>query len=268
MALGLALLAGGPVRSREGVLAMGTTMDGFSGRLGAPERNHFFYGKLMDVTQFEKDARYFNLKRCMINRLILGSGVVCGLKVEADPNATVQGSLRITPGVAIDPWGREIVVAEPVSFDRYALTTNDGNPTGETATGDIIVCLAYAEAKADLVPVLIPDCDTTGNCAPSTIREGFRVLVRQAPAVGAEPAHCTVVPTESWAAPLPAVLQELIATRPGEECPEALEDPCVVVAHVTSAGQVRVDARQLVYTNALLYELILCLAQRVLQPPA
>jgi hypothetical protein len=55
---------------------MGTTMDGFSGPLGAPERNHFFYGKLMDVTQFEKDARYFNLKRSMINRPVLGCGLV------------------------------------------------------------------------------------------------------------------------------------------------------------------------------------------------
>ncbi len=246
---------------------MGNTMDGLSGALSAPERNHFFYGKLMDVTQFEKDARYFNLKRSLINRLVLGSGVVCGLKVEADPNATVAGGLRITPGVAIDGWGREIVVPESVSFDPHAMTDDQGNPTGEPATSDVSICLAYAETKTDLVPVLVPDCDTPGNCAASTSREEFRVLVRQAPVVATDPPGCEVVPLQSWAAPLQTVLQKLIAERPSEECPEAPDDPCVPLARVSPSGGIDfVHGRQLVYTNALLYELFLCLAQRVLQP--
>src|SRR5262249_2527528 len=247
---------------------MGSTMDGFSGPLSAPERNHFFYGKLMDVTQFEKDARYVNHKHSLINRLVLGSGVVCGLKVEKDPNATVEGGLRITPGVAFDGWGREIIVPESGSFDPHALTDAEGNPTAEPATGDVTICLAYAEIKSDLVPVLVPDCDTPGNCAPSTIRESFRVLVRPATDAVAEPAGCEVVPSGDWTDPLPTVLQKLLAEHLSEACPKAPDNPCVQLARVTLAnGEIDlVHGRRLVYTNALLYELILCLAQRVLQP--
>src|SRR4029434_5728703 len=195
---------------------MASSMNGFGGPLTAPERNHFFYGKLMDVAQFEKDARYFNLKRSLINRLVLGAGVACGLNVEPDPNATVPGSMRVTPGAAIDWWGREIIVAEPVSFDPHAPTDDQGSPTGETLTdGDeVSICLAYAEAKTDLVPVLVADCDTPGNCAPSTVREGFRVLVRQAPSAVPEPPACgDPFSQQLWGTPLPAALHDLIVKR-------------------------------------------------------
>src|SRR5687767_762648 len=77
--------------------------------LQAFERNNFFYGKLMDVFQFNLDAHYANFKRCLLNRLVGGYGVICGLDVltGAEPNKIV-----ITPGVAIDKWGRELIVAQ------------------------------------------------------------------------------------------------------------------------------------------------------------
>jgi len=85
----------------------------------APRRNHFFYGKLMDAYHFELETSYVNSKRWLLNRLNFGSGVVCGLDVyppEADPahrhgdGPRPEHQVVITPGVAIDGWGREIVV--------------------------------------------------------------------------------------------------------------------------------------------------------------
>lgn len=242
---------------------MASSMNGFGGPLTAPERNHFFYGKLMDVAQFEKDARYFNLKRSLINRLVLGAGVACGLNVESDP----PGSMRVTPGAAIDWWGREIIVAEPVSFDPHAVTDDQGNPTGETLEDgkDVNICLAYAEAKTDLVPVLVADCDTPGNCAPSTVREGFRVLVRPATGGPSEPPACgDPFSQEPWGT---AALHNLIVERLSQGCPTPPDDPCVVLARVTlgKGNGISFARRQVIYNNALLYELILCLAQRVLE---
>lgn len=75
--------------------------------LAAPERNHYFYGKLLDVHHFELETQYLNAKRWLLNRLVTGYGVVCGLDV--DPGEETN-ELWLSPGVAIDRWGREIIV--------------------------------------------------------------------------------------------------------------------------------------------------------------
>src|SRR6266567_281746 len=76
--------------------------------LVAPERNHYFYGKLLDIFHLELEQTYFNNKRWLLNRLITGPGVVCGLRVELTDAGVV-----VTPGLAIDRCGHEIIVARP-----------------------------------------------------------------------------------------------------------------------------------------------------------
>jgi hypothetical protein len=158
-----------------------------NGMLVAAERNHYFYGKLLDVQQLQKEQRYFVDARRLFNRLGLGHGVVCGLHVVAD----TTGMVRIQPGVALDALGREIVVPEAFGINPHQLTDDQGRAMGEPiATGTVEICLAYAEKKTDLVPVLVPDCDTPGNCAPSTIREGFCIIVRRAEGDTPAPPSC------------------------------------------------------------------------------
>jgi hypothetical protein len=244
---------------------MGTTMNGGAGMLAAPERNNFYYGKLMDVAQFEKEQRYFNRKRLLLNRLVLGSGVVCGLNVVPGAN----GHIRIEPGAALDELGREIIVPEVVEADPHQLTDDQGNPVGDPITaGTVSICLAYAETCTDLMPVLEPDCDTPGNCAPGTLREGYRILVR-AEGDAAEPPTCGF---DEFPLPTKDALHELLCGRVNLSCPVPPAAPCVPLARVTLDGddidEGDIDActgRPLVYGNALLYELILCLAERVEQ---
>src|SRR5262245_23199355 len=118
-----------------------------TGVLAAPERNHYFYGKLLDVQQLQKEQHYLITARRRLNRLVLGHGVVCGLNVVAD----TAGMVRIQPGVALDAWGREIVVPEAFGINPHQLTDDQGRATGEpiaTDTTDTIeICLAYAEKK-------------------------------------------------------------------------------------------------------------------------
>jgi len=249
------------------------TTNGAGGVMIAPERNNFFYGKLMDVTQFEKEQRYFNHKRMLLNRLVLGGGVACGLKLDVDSQAT--GKVRIEPGVAIDGLGREIVVPGALSIDPHQLTDDQGKLVGDPiTTGTVTICLAYAEGCADLVPVLVPDCDTPGNCAASTIREGFRILVRLAGGAAPDPPTCALAdgfPSPAPETPVPEALHRLLCDRVGTPCPEIPEDPCVPLGRVNlddleegSTGSIDSCAgRALIYNNALLYELILCLAARV-----
>lgn len=90
------------------------------------ERNRYFYGKLMTVRDFEMEQSYMNGKRHLINRLVLGDGVVCGLKVaSAFDAATNRLNLAISSGVAIDCAGREIVVDQDVTvpLDAPVATT-------------------------------------------------------------------------------------------------------------------------------------------------
>ena len=73
------------------------------------KRNHYYNGKLLSVPDFEAEQRYFNDKRRLSNRLLHGFGVVCGMQVVA----VSPDQLSVEPGVALDGYGREIVVAKP-----------------------------------------------------------------------------------------------------------------------------------------------------------
>jgi hypothetical protein len=236
------------------------TMNG-SGALSAPERNHFFYGKLMDVEQFEKEQRYLSRQRRLVNRLVLGAGVVSGLKVVPGPGGTVV----VEAGLAIDGLGREIVVPAAVQVPPAQPTDAQGAPTGAPLeSGVVTIAIAYAEQAVDLVPVLVAHCDTPGNCAPSTVRESFRVLVRTAEGGVPDP------PTSQlgeFPLPAPAALHTILCDAVGAPFPAPPDDPAVVLARVTlplTAQSIDSYAgRRLVYGNARLYELILSLAERL-----
>jgi hypothetical protein len=141
--------------------------------LAAFVRNRYFYGKLLDVSHLEMEQHYLNEKRWLVNRQGLGTGVLCGLDVEADGHRVIVGA-----GVAIDGRGREIVVPEPfVIEDPLALTDDCGRPTGEQATDTVTLCLAFHECDVEPTPVLVADCDVREECRAGAVRERFRVLV-------------------------------------------------------------------------------------------
>ena len=75
-------------------------------------RNHYFFGKILNVGDLEMEQDYGKQKRWLINRLTLGSGVVDGLSVGVS-----DGRLTITDGVAFDGLGREIVIPSTVTVD-------------------------------------------------------------------------------------------------------------------------------------------------------
>lgn len=73
-------------------------------------RNNYYSGKLLTANDFEAEQKYNNDKRRLSNRLVSGFGVVCGLDVVAVSNDTVS----VETGMAIDGYGREMVLAEPL----------------------------------------------------------------------------------------------------------------------------------------------------------
>ncbi|MGH9972165.1 MAG: hypothetical protein ACREBG_30845, partial [Pyrinomonadaceae bacterium] len=78
------------------------------------ERNNYFHGKMLSARDLKAEQEYFNEKRWLINRMILGWGIVCGLEVELE-----NGCLFVGSGLALDCCGHELLVCE-----RQALHPN------------------------------------------------------------------------------------------------------------------------------------------------
>jgi hypothetical protein len=207
-----------------------------------PERNRFYYGKLMDVVHFSKEQDYFKLNRWLLNRLVVGGGVTAGLSVTVDQ----QGILTIQPGMAIDGFGREIIVPAAVTVDPLKLIDEQGKTAEADPQKITTISLAYIEREADPAPVLVADCDAPGSCACGTIREEYQVLVRQD------------IPARLAPAPLPVDGPQAQVSGVSLGVPQ---DPSVPLASLDTNGLTA--APPLVYSNALLFELILSLADRI-----
>jgi hypothetical protein len=234
--------------------------------LATPERNRYFYGKLLDVPHFYLEQSYLNAKRWLLNRLVSGTGIVCGLAVVPSPDGT---GVVISPGVAIDQWGREIVVASSSVLNPYTLTDLWGNPLG-TVAGPVTVsiCLLYHECGIEPTPVLVSTCDTNGACEPGTLAERYMIVVQQG-AVLDNPLGCGL--PGIFGSPLDStVIQSDLLQWVTQPCPGPSTPACVCVAQVSlpaagtiTEGMIDQTGCAIVPNNQLLLQLILCLAQRV-----
>ncbi len=251
--------------------------------LQTPQRNAYRFGMLLDVFHFQRETNYSNSKRWLINRLVLGYGVVCGLDVKAGPE---EDSIIITPGCAIDKWGREIVVpheTKPITIPPELLPPPSKEPyedkawQGEQSSRDkdessrnweekkkddvwIKVMLCYHECESDPVPVMAGDCCGTEVCAPSTIREQYRITFREGRSkpINTNCAITDFVPREKI--DYPAIVRWVT-----DGCPELPENPCITLANIRVSGgghhcnddNIDINIRPIVYSNDLLYNLIL-----------
>lgn len=242
--------------------------DATMGSLHAPTRNKYFYGKLLDARHMQLEQCYGIDKRRLLNRLALGPGVLCGLEVTAGADHTVC----ISPGVALDGCGREILVpVARAAIDPSQPTDALGNAVGAKLTeGQTTIYLCYTECDTELTEVWVSECDGVAKTAPSTTEERYRVIVRagvpddQPPALTAEQrdAIFPTEPGESFDRRI-ATEQALAITCGGSaEC-------CVALATVTlphGDEQFSVDQytyRAEVFSNTVLFELIAALADRV-----
>ncbi|MBD2450057.1 carboxypeptidase regulatory-like domain-containing protein [Nostoc sp. FACHB-152] len=86
------------------------------------ERNSYFYGKLLTVRDFEIEQKYGIEKSHLLNRLVRGKGIVCGLGVNEKISIEKDNQqdklflrIQISQGVALDSLGQEIIVPQNIS---------------------------------------------------------------------------------------------------------------------------------------------------------
>jgi len=198
------------------------------GALRSPTRNRYFYGKMLDAHHFKLEQDYVNQMRWLMNRLSLGTGVLCGLEVSVDPDGK---EARIKPGVAVDGLGREIIVPALARFDFKKMRDETAKeapstaavarlplapaavgrhgpahaaepgveirrPPDSTEVGpSYTIYLCYHECCVEPTPVLVTDeCEPERRCEHGLIRERYCIEVKpghQPPPPNGFPDFCT-----------------------------------------------------------------------------
>lgn len=231
---------------------------------GAPyERNHYFAGKVLNAGDLAAEQQYFNRKRWLVNRSILGWGIVCGLDVCVEQN----GCLAINPGLALDCCGHEILVCNrpmlAASKIAEALGVGPNDATDWIPWG---LCLEYRECRSG--PVKVPQTcgEQGGHGEYNHIRDDYRLSIRPwkdvCPSDHSD--ECCAYATLG----LETSIHKAVEAR-ARTCPQCKDCDCVLIANgmVTQqagqAAQIALDPdhwkyRRVVYTNDTLARLFRC----------
>ena len=240
---------------------------GRRGDLATPTRNRYFYGQLLGVHQFELETDYSIRQRRLLNRLVLGYGVVCGLNVELIRDGTAA---VISPGLAINRRGEEIVVAQqtaPIPIPDDVLRASVERAKERKSDPCVQVLLCYHECLGDPAPVLAGDCGLPDPCTPSTVREQYRIEFRAECVKKPEP-RCHIPDLISG----DRIDQDALAKWVSRErnCTRVPTDPCIPLAncpvvdpdgpHCDPDG-VDIGVRPVLASNVVLMELVLALLE-------
>jgi hypothetical protein len=115
------------------------------------ERNTWWDGKVMRARDFAADTEYLLDHHRLHNRLLHGWGIVCGLHIERHPRPEcAQAWVLVTSGLALDCYGRELVLTCDVPFE---LPDRDD---------PYLLCARFKEEKVEPVPALYAE----GTCDP------------------------------------------------------------------------------------------------------
>lgn len=141
----------------------------------------YFHGMLMTDRDFREEQIYHNEKRKLLNRMLHGWGVVCGLGIKA--TCPESSKVIITPGFALDCCGNEIVVCEDFEVDlkQPVICEEEQDPCADKNDQEeckYYIAIKYHEAPTDRVPVYAPgDACEEKACDYSRTQEGFCVTL-------------------------------------------------------------------------------------------
>ena len=235
-----------------------------AGKLATPRRNRYFFGKLLDEHHFQLEQSYLNEKRWLMNRLTQGTGVLCGLQVELLDGLKIV----VQPGVAIDPFGREIIVPNPVCLDLKSMLP-DVKPGDKPLSATL--CLHYHECETEMTPVLACGCDTPKEGMPSTVEEKFRMSLEKG-LPDKKPGLLTVDQCNKLFSDTTENKKDrrsLMCEYLSPECSAELDDYVVLgtlLYNPEEKPSVQLDAcsyRSIIYSNEMLMDLVLCMARRL-----
>ena len=166
-----------------------------------PLRNNYFDGKLLVSRDFSEEQDYHRGHRQLHNALLHGKGTVCGLKLIEHPNASCRSEFVVVePGVALDCYGQEIVVPERALI-RLSDMIKKNYRLQKTLDGSahLMIAVERCDQGSELMPVLLPDCDSDNDREYGRIAEGYRFVVFSATAEQMKAAQVPSSPKLEWA---------------------------------------------------------------------
>ena len=129
------------------------------------KRVKYSMGLVMGVEEFEQEQAYFLEKNCLHNLVLHGYGTVYGLQV-SKRNSGDDSEIVISPGIAVDPSGRNIRVPKTqcLNLERLNdwLNANKNEITSKGSSGniDVYITLCYSECETDKVPIFVEPCQS------------------------------------------------------------------------------------------------------------
>lgn len=177
--------------------------DGSPGAAVPVVRNRYFTGKYMTARDFRDEQEYFLARQRLHLRALHGWGIVCGLDVkEHDADCRARGWVVVTPGIAVDCLGREIILQEKVAVELPALLRyDDGRPDpadpvydkkkygtkgwdpdrGPADDTEFLLGIRYGEVCVEPVPVLVDEGGCRSRTTPNRVEERPAFRFRESP---------------------------------------------------------------------------------------
>ncbi|MCU0494217.1 MAG: hypothetical protein MUD01_21720 [Chloroflexaceae bacterium] len=163
-----------------------------TGTLSPDLRVNYEFGLVLGVDEFRQEQFYVLEKGYHHNRGLHGFGTVYGLHVSSAPPPGDPDDLqiRVSPGMAIDQYGRALVVrseqcarlaawlAKQVQQNPNVIAENRSGPSGELS---VYLVASYTECTDALVPIPGQPCSSEPTTAPSRIRDSFHLELRWQP---------------------------------------------------------------------------------------
>lgn len=113
-----------------------------------PSRVNYFHGRVLTADELAAEQAQTRARQWLHNRVLHGVGIATGLEVTVERNTVL-----VSPGVAIDALGREIVLTEQRGLDASSVV--------HESHGRVQVVIAWAEEPAD--EVVGPDRPVPGR---------------------------------------------------------------------------------------------------------
>ncbi len=189
----------------------------------------------MTARDFTAEQAYFRSRHTLHQRTLHGAGIVCGLDVVPHPNDACarEGHIVITPGIAVDCYGREVIVREPVVVrldqlfpadcacgdEKQAREKPDDPDSGPSeppsARKWFLLGVRYGEVCVEPVPVLADESGCDPRTAMNRIRD--KACLRYL-AFADKPPAC-------WGRPVPSAGPCPPPVKPSaKEIPKSLEE--------------------------------------------
>jgi predicted flap endonuclease-1-like 5' DNA nuclease len=239
-------------------------------------RNNYFLGKLMTARDMEAEQEYVRRNFALGRRTIAGWGKICGLEVSEVKLKNTAITFKVSPGLAVDRFGRFIVVGPPKEPEEAAETLPECEPGkgpehsidvsayAEKFEGDgrlfLDLYIYYDEEEYELVPTFKRDEPCEEDLMPNRVRETYGFTVSATRLKWVEP----VLAESEVLKPAPEPVSERtkrVFGRGETGCPEPIHK-CVFLAKLICKKQDGVwkfvwkNAERAIYSNVELYALI------------